>query len=139
MNLKQIMGWMLIPYAIAAMVTGVLYLDGDFANNPNEDTASIAEFLNTSGNPQTLSVDQPTAGATQNRVSASLGYPTSPVGWMGFLGKSATLTGPIWEGWTAPIRFFLYIGPSLLLGLISLQLLQSASFFLGSIFGRTTP
>lgn len=139
MNWKLIVGIMVVPYAIAALVTGAMYLNADIGSNPNEDTSSIASFLNASGNPQQIIVDQPTVGSGQTRVSGTLGYPTNPGSWLKFLARSATLQGPIWEPWTAPIRFFLYIGPGVLMGLITLQLIQSASFFFGGLFGRGTP
>lgn len=137
MNYKVVVGILAIPWAIAAFLTAVMYQDVDVANLPASDAAAVASFLNTSGNPESINVSEPAVGSTNNPISTTYSWVNTASDWLPALARGASLTGPIWQPWTAPIRFILYllVAPALLM--LTLSLAQAFSFFISSIFGRT--
>lgn len=128
---------MLIPYAAAAFITGMMYLEGDLSAVPDEDVQSIKDFLNAAGSPQEITVENP-AAASGETVGAKVSYPQTPIGWANMLARSVSLTGPIWEPWTAPIRFVLYLLAVPGLIFLSLTFMSALSNFLSRIGGRAT-
>ena len=139
MNYKLLVGILAFPWAIAALLTGTLYMSGDLANSASGETAAAAGFLNTIANPNEIRVSDPAVGATNVGISTDLSYPTTGPGWLSNLAHSVTLTGPIWPAWTAPIRYIIYVFVSPALLMLTVMLAQALSFFVSSIFGRATP
>lgn len=136
---KLIVGLFMIPYAAAALFTAIMYQQNDIGSVADSDVASYKEFLNLAGNPQEVAIDQPGVGSNQNPISTELSYPVAPTSWLTKLGQAVSLTGPIWEPWTAPIRLFLYTMAAPALLIIAIGLMQAFSFFISSIFGRLSP
>lgn len=134
MTWKLLVGVLLFPYAIAVLLTAAMTLDNDISNS----SPDFAGFVNRAANPEEITVDQPTIG-TSNPISTALSYVKTTTGWLGFLARAVALQGPIWEPWTAPIRFLILVlaGPALLM--FTIQLAQALSFFIGGIFGRVAP
>lgn len=136
---KLIVGLFMIPYGAAAIFTAVMYQTTDIGNVADTNISDYKAFLNTAGQPQEVAIDQPGAGASNIPVSGQLSYSLNPVGWVTTLGNAVALRGPIWEPWTAPIRFVLYLMAAPAILMISIGMAQAASFFFGSIFGRVSP
>lgn len=132
MTWKLLVGVLLFPYAIAVLLTAVMTLDNDVSGT------DFAGFVDRAVNPEEITVDQPTIG-TANPISTAISFVKTTTGWLGFLARAVALQGPIWEPWTAPIRFLILVlaGPALLM--FTIQLAQALSFFIGGIFGRVAP
>ena len=136
MNYKLLVGILGLPWALAAFLTGVLYMNTDLSTNASGETSATAAYYNSIANPNESRVSVPAVGGTNNPIAVEISYPTTGPGWLKNLAQSVTLTGPVWPGWTAPIRFalYLFVAPALLM--LTIMLAQAFSFFISSIFGR---
>ena len=139
MNWKLLVGLFVGPFLIVTFLT----LIGDQIENPaNASAASVqdyARFVDAAGNVYEIQVDNPTGGSGQNPITTTISYPQSPFGWISFLARASSMQGSFFEPWTAPIRavFGVFTFPALLMFTIALY--AALSFFVGGIFGRTTP
>lgn len=139
MTWKLLVGMLVIPYAVAAFLTGILYLNADLSSVADQDTAASIAFINKAGKPIETNIRDPAVGATNVGIATDVSYPGTAPGWLSKLAKSITLQGPMWEPWTQPIRFFLYLGAAPAMLMFTLMLVQALSFFISSILGRVSP
>ena len=135
MNWKLLVGLFAGPYLIAVFLTAI----GGLTENPETGSEDYVRFLDAAGNVQEILVDNPTGGSGQNPITTEISYPQTPVGWISFLARAIAMQGSFWEPWTAPVRAVIgaFAFPALLM--FTIQLYQALSFFVGGIFGRTTP
>ena len=136
MTWKILLGTLVIPYIVAMYVTAVLALDTNVENLP-EDQQALIDFLNASGQPYEVNINQPTIG-NDAPITMTQVYPTTVTGWVGFAANAAALRGPIWEPWTTPIRMFILAMGFASLLFLTLMVFQTFGFLLGGVAGLAT-
>jgi hypothetical protein len=137
MTWKLLVGVLVIPYMIAAFWTATMQASPTLAG-AGGDQAAFGDFLNVAAQPNEVHLTQPTIGGDAP-LSTTLVLPTNPIGWAGFLANAAALRGPMWEGWTTPIRIMLlaFAAPAILF--FMMMLYQALGFMIGGIAGAVRP
>lgn len=139
MGYKVILGFVIFPYLIAFIVTGLAELTNDPASITGSNSA-FASFIDLSAQPEEVNIEEPTLLNSDTPVSTGLSFPKTPIGWAGFLFRTTTLTGPIWKPWTLPFRFILVTINGFIVAWWTKDIwLPIASGIIGGIFGRRTP
>lgn len=126
-------------WAIMAMVTAVIELQDDPSAVGGSSTA-FENFVNRTANPEEINVGDPNVGyQATNPVSTVVSYGKMAAGWLTFMAQAAMLQSPIWEGWTAPIRYGLMALSAPFLMSITFAVAGMFAGFVGGIFGRSAP
>ena len=101
-----LIGFFALLWMAAAVLTGAVTQDDPSVAGGSSQ--SFEDFVGNTYEAQETQIDRPVTGGN-TPISAALSYATAAVNWVTYLWNSASLSGPLWEGWAAPIRYTILV------------------------------